>query len=182
MNTSFPDPGWKLCPSLNSQIQYVCYATEQCCLTGCCTQFVYKQFKSWSFWLIIIVVGAFLYCCWWFCKMLKESRQKRQRNNLSRNMFLSSNSVNGSPRTQSHIVSLFNSGENASSTKLSKSGDAPPKYRDALNMPRRQDIQTVEIHCDNQLTSVESNAEATASTSENLPTYEDAKKYQSEKV
>ncbi|KAJ8916509.1 hypothetical protein NQ315_000151 [Exocentrus adspersus] len=170
MSTSSPLSEIKLCPfdaSFKTNSKYICYKYEKCCPQGCCPGNGFTYYQSWTFWAIIAVIFGIFYLGSWYCKKAELAHKRRVR--------MTRRSLNptpqSTPRTRTgegnadhllmdYIIHSYRL-QNITETPPSRSSGAPPKYQEALSMPRvvRSNVQIVQIH---------------STGAEVPPTYEDA--------
>ncbi|KAJ8982227.1 hypothetical protein NQ317_013529, partial [Molorchus minor] len=165
----------KFCPfksSYNTTIQYICFKYERCCPQGCCYSYSYTYFQSWYFWTIIVVFFLIFYTASWYCKRAEIKFQRRQRaRTISGRMSPPGISPNrNEDGNVDHLLDCLIETyryRNINETRFEHLGP-PPKYRDALTMPKleRNDTQFAQIHA--------ISGENDMNTNENPPTYEDA--------
>ncbi|XP_068900830.1 uncharacterized protein [Tenebrio molitor] len=109
---------------------YFCYNDEVCCKEGCCSQYEYKYFQSWHFWLgVIIFFLLYRYICW-YCK-----RTERRNRTVIR-------PPRDDENVNSHVVNLMvsynsrNEGAGGPKDDDDDSVDPPPIYNVAIHLPK----------------------------------------------
>ncbi|CAG9770438.1 unnamed protein product [Ceutorhynchus assimilis] len=128
--------------NVTSVLKYVCYNYQTCCDrgNGCCPALMFKYYESWTFWIFVFGIILLCYLLCWYCKKLEKERQSAQdRQDNQRNV--DTNSVDNLLQT---LISMYrnrlvvpNPNESVQNVDENKaSADPPPKYVDALTMPK----------------------------------------------
>ncbi|KAG5888815.1 hypothetical protein JTB14_016017 [Gonioctena quinquepunctata] len=140
---------FRLCPLYvgpNSYSHYICPAYQRCCTEGCCEVITYKYlkyFQSWYFWALVFLFLVILYSCAWYCKKIKLIHGVHNIQGVNRTPM--SSCPNASSRTSpgrhgAHVDNFFNYFVETYNKRhppgRSQNSDSPPKYSDAISMPR----------------------------------------------